>query len=92
MSKLAVKTDDALIALDKVNLMLVSKSLYEFVKQAWRVVEPETPFVDNWHIRAICDHLQEVSNGKKIKKLLINVPPGTMKSLLVSVFRSFRLL
>lgn len=63
-----------------------TRSFAEFVKQAWTVVEPETPFVDNWHIKAICDHLQEVSDGTRITKLLINVPPGTMKSLLVSVF------
>lgn len=35
-------------------------------------------------IEAICDHLEAVTAGK-IKRLLINVPPGCMKSLLVSV-------
>lgn len=38
-----------------------------------------------WHIDAICAHLEAVSNGD-VTRLLINVPPGTMKSLLVSVF------
>jgi len=37
-----------------------------------------------WHIEAICDHLEAVTAGK-IRYLLINIPPGTMKSLLVSV-------
>src|ERR1700722_11195337 len=60
-------------------------SLHEFVKQAWSIVEPDCPFIDGWHIRAICEHLEAVSDGR-IKRLLINVPPGCGKSLLVCVF------
>lgn len=56
-----------------------------FVKEAWHVLQPETPYVHGWHIDAICDHLEAISDGR-INRLLINVPPGTMKSLLVSVF------
>ena len=83
----AKPTPSSILALLETTLVeRATRSLYQFVKQSWHVVEPETPFVDNWHIRAICEHLQEVSDGKKISKLLINVPPGTMKSLLVSVF------
>jgi len=59
--------------------------LREFVEQAWRIVEPSTPFVPGWHIYAIIDHLEAVSRGE-IRNLLINVPPRHMKSLLVSVF------
>lgn len=70
----------------KVRKELAERSFYEFVKQAWHVVEPDTEYRDNWHVKAICDHLQEVSHGTRIKKLLVNVPPGTMKSLLTSVF------
>jgi hypothetical protein len=33
------------------------------------------PFHDNWHIRALCEHLEAVTRGQ-IVKLLINVPPG----------------
>ncbi len=60
-------------------------SLHEFVKQAWPIVEPDCPFIDGWHIRAICEHLEAVADGR-IKRLLINVPPGCSKSLLASVF------
>jgi predicted phage terminase large subunit-like protein len=62
-----------------------TRSLREFVRQAWHVVEPFTPFVPGWHIDAICDHLEAVTRGD-IRNLLINVPPRHMKSLLVSVF------
>jgi len=51
---------------------------------AWHLVEP-VDFVDNWHIPVMCERLQAVSAGE-IKRLVINVPPGTMKSLTVSVF------
>jgi predicted phage terminase large subunit-like protein len=61
------------------------RSLAEFVRCAWHVVEPGQPYVHGWHIDAICDHLEAVTNGQ-ISRLLINVPPGMMKSLLTAVF------
>ena len=61
------------------------RSLKEFVKQAWTILEPQTPFVDGIHMDAICSHLQAVTEGK-IQNLIINVPPGHAKSLLTSVF------
>jgi predicted phage terminase large subunit-like protein len=60
-------------------------SLATFVRLAWHVLEPSTPYVHGWHIDLICAHLEAVTRGE-ITRLLINVPPGTMKSLLVSVF------
>jgi predicted phage terminase large subunit-like protein len=56
-----------------------------FVKEAWPILHPTTPYIHGWHIDAICQHLEAISDGR-INRLLINVPPGTMKSLLVSVF------
>ena len=61
------------------------RSLKEFVQSAWMVVEPSTPFVPGWHVDAIIEHLEAVTNGL-IRNLVINVPPRHMKSLLVSVF------
>lgn len=61
------------------------RSLRAFVEHAWQYVEPTKTFVSNWHIDTLCDVLERVSRGE-ITQLLINVPPGTMKSLLVSVF------
>lgn len=57
---------------------------YTFVRFMWSVIEPTTPFVDGWHIRAICQHLEAVKDFK-ISKLIINMPPRHMKSILVSV-------
>jgi predicted phage terminase large subunit-like protein len=59
-------------------------SLYEFVKQAWSVVEPGVPFIPSWHIEVICEHLEAITHGT-LRKLLINIPPRHTKSLIVSV-------
>src|SRR5215471_9525053 len=60
------------------------RSLHEFVRQGWSQVE-SVPFVDNWHVGAVCEHLQAVTEGQ-IKLLVINIPPGLGKSLLTCVF------
>ena len=64
---------------------LCELSLYEFVTEAWKVVEPGTRYVSSWHIKAICEHLEACAAGQ-IRRLIINVPPRSMKSRLVSVF------
>jgi len=71
--------------LDAAAALLCEKSFFEFVTEAWKVIEPGTSFVDSWHVRAICDHLEACTRGQ-IRRLVINVPPRCMKSRLVSVF------
>jgi len=71
--------------LDEIRAEQASRHLYEFMRQAWHIVEPARPFIDAWHLRAICAHLEAVTDGH-IRKLLINIPPGHAKSLAVSVF------
>lgn len=60
------------------------RSLYAFVKKYWHIVEPGTPFVDNWHVEAICNHLEAVTAGDIIR-LLVNMPPRMLKSTIISV-------
>lgn len=60
------------------------ESFYEFVKQAWPYAVGNKPFIDGWHIGAICEHLEAV-NRREIKNLLINIPPRCGKSNIVSV-------
>jgi predicted phage terminase large subunit-like protein len=62
-------------------------SLFEFIKQAWRILEPAEPFVDNWHLHEFVEHAEAVSTSKLAESsLLINTPPGTSKSLFWAVF------
>lgn len=61
-------------------------SLYEFLKEMWDVVEPTQPFVSNWHIEVLCQLLQDIATRKEpCRRWIINLPPGTLKSLLISV-------
>lgn len=59
--------------------------LADFVRAAWHVLEPAEPLVWGRHLDAMCLHLEAVADGR-IRRLVINVPPGHMKSLLVRVF------
>lgn len=63
----------------------LKQSLHAFVVEAWSIIEPSQTFRDNWHIVEACKALEDVTAGKT-KRIIINIPPGCMKSLLVSVF------
>lgn len=85
---MTVDPSDALLQLDRADC---EESLAAFVRLAWHIVEPGQPYVHGWHIDALCAHLEAVTageeiDGNKLNRLLINIPPGTMKSLLVGVF------
>jgi len=62
---------------------LYEKSLIDFGQAAWPIIEPGREFIPGKHIEAMCEHLQAVTRGD-IKRLVLNVPPGTGKSLWVS--------
>ncbi|PZT20689.1 terminase [Stenotrophomonas maltophilia] len=52
------------------------------MKEHWRVLEPTRPLKFGWALRAMCRHLEAVTEGR-IQFLLMTVPPGMMKSLLM---------
>lgn len=60
-------------------------SLAGFVKEAWHVLEPTNPLKWSWHLDAMCEHLEAISRGRMEPRLIINVPPGSSKSMIVSV-------
>ena len=59
-------------------------SFRAFLEAAWKEIEPDTPFMPNWHIDAIAEHLQAASNGET-NRLQIWIPRQSGKSKLVSV-------
>ncbi len=69
--------DDEILETDRV---LLSRSLRDYVYEAWPLLEPARKFQSNWHIDAISDHLQAVADGH-LRLLVINVPPGSTKSI-----------
>ena len=60
------------------------RKLKHFIRYAWDTVEPAYEYIPNWHIDAICDHLESVRSSE-IQQLLITIPPRCMKSLTCSV-------
>lgn len=63
---------------------LCKRSLAYFVRKAWHVIEPATPYTHGKVIDVMCAVLEAVAAGD-IRRVVINVPPGTMKSTLVGV-------
>lgn len=63
---------------------LARRSLPDFIRATWSLVEPETELRWNWHLDLLCEELEAVTRGEA-RRLVINIPPGSMKSLLVSV-------
>lgn len=61
-----------------------TRRLYDYLLSLWGWKEPTRPLKLGWHIGAICEHLEAVTLGQ-IQKLIINVPPRTLKSTIVSV-------
>jgi predicted phage terminase large subunit-like protein len=69
------------------------RSFYRFAKESFKVLHNGEGWVDNWHIKYICDEIQKEViriNRKEPtqKNIIINVPPRTLKSELVNVFLS----
>jgi predicted phage terminase large subunit-like protein len=68
------------------------QSLMHFVRRFWHVVEPGRTLKEGRVLEEMCAHLEAVTrftetNGEEgCQNLLMNVPPGSMKSLLVDVF------
>jgi hypothetical protein len=70
---------------DAIQAEICTRSLWEFVKDAWHVHHPHIPLVESRPMRIICDHLEAVT-AKQIRNLLLNIQPGFAKSLIVSVY------
>jgi predicted phage terminase large subunit-like protein len=70
-----------------------SISLQQFVREAWSFLEPVSTLVWNWHLDLICHYLTLIKQGNfkdpstlQPEGIIFNVPPRTMKSLLITVF------
>jgi predicted phage terminase large subunit-like protein len=68
---------------------LNNRSLYSFLKWAWPEISNHA-YIDNWHIPYLCKELEQVAYkvGERKRKhhdLLINVPPGSTKTILCSI-------
>ena len=64
---------------------VAASGLVPFIKMAWHVLEPGQEYKHGRHIDVIAEHLEAAMRGE-IRRLSINVPPGSMKSLMCGVF------
>jgi hypothetical protein len=78
-------------ALDKhTRVWMYRDSLDLFFKDAWKVIEPETPLHWNWHHGYLAQQLERITHQVVNRELkatdtIINVPPSTLKSSLVTI-------
>ena len=55
-----------------------------FIERSFNSLTPGAPFDPNWHIEAIAHHLEQVRLGKN-NRLIISIPPRSLKSIASSV-------
>ena len=63
---------------------VLRRDLASFIRKTVTTLSPGVPFLDNWHIHAIAWHLEQVRRGE-IRRLIINMPPRSLKSISASV-------
>lgn len=63
---------------------ILKDDLSSFIGKCFQTIDPGTKFESNWHIDLIADRLEKASSSK-IKRLVINIPPRSLKSVCVSV-------
>jgi hypothetical protein len=63
---------------------LLRKHFAIFISKVFRSLNPTADYLHNWHILAIAWHLEEVRAGR-IKRLIINMPPRSLKSISASI-------
>ena len=63
---------------------LLANNLTSFTEFAFGVVRPGVSFKPNWHFEALTHKLSQVASGE-VRRLIITLPPRTLKSLCASV-------
>ena len=64
--------------------MILRNDLSAFIQRVFQHLDPNTEYAHNWHLALLADRLKQVYEGK-IKRLIINVPPRSLKSIAASV-------
>lgn len=63
---------------------LLRRNLSAYIQKVFNTLEPGVAYSHNWHIDHIAWQLHRVLRGE-VRRLIINVPPRSMKSIAVSV-------
>lgn len=68
----------------KIRNSLLRHDLSSFIQESFHATNPGVPYLHNWHIDYLARHLEAAGRGE-ITRLIINLPPRSLKSLCVSV-------
>lgn len=63
---------------------ILANDFHSFAQAAFTNLNPGIPWQDNWNLECICEHLQALERGD-FNKLIINLPPRSLKSFLCGV-------
>jgi hypothetical protein len=63
---------------------ILRSDFYSFIQQVFPIVSPGQAFAPNWHIEAMAHDLTRVLHGE-CKRLIITVPPRSLKMICASV-------
>lgn len=63
---------------------LLRQNFASFIMRSFYTINPGVKFLPNWHIDLIAQYLEEIYKGEK-RRLIINLPPRSLKSICVSV-------
>lgn len=86
------KMETIKLAMKQPQLLLreyLTRDFHAFFVHFWPVISSE-PLIDNWHIKYLCNVLQKIQTNvsnrrKKEADYIINIPPGTSKTSIISV-------
>ena len=70
--------------------VLLRNDFYSYMQRVFYELGNDK-FIPNWHLEVLCDALERARRGD-IKRLIINVPPRSLKSIVVNVAYSTWLL
>ena len=90
MDKLNLGENDKILIKKEIQKEIYKRSFYDFLVAAVQVLEPQTKWSFNWHIKELCDIAQQevfriIAGEPKTLDIIINVPPRTMKSYIFSI-------
>lgn len=55
-----------------------------FVERSFAELNPQTEYVHNWHLEVVAEALEKCISGK-LKRLIVNIPPRSLKSHMASI-------
>jgi predicted phage terminase large subunit-like protein len=64
--------------------VLLQEDFATFIARVFAQLDPNTPFAHNWHLDLLADRLTRVYCGE-IRRLIITIPPRSLKSICASV-------